>query len=125
MHREEVDRLVDLSQGEMLQQTHPGVSGIWPGVAEFVQRVGDQNHDEVGWRDTSHATKCIAAHRWWLSSVRGRPHPRTEQQEPRQDEEDRDANLQTRIERSDVAIRQLAGAIRCVRADDQQRCDCA
>jgi hypothetical protein len=109
----------------MLQQTHPGVPGIGAGVTEFVQRVGDQNHDEVGRRDTSHTTKYVATQRRWLCYACSRSDPRAEQQEPRQDEEDRDANIKTRIERPEVAIRQLPGAIRCVRPHDQQCCNCA
>lgn len=125
MHDEEVDRFVDLGQGQVAQQTHPGVPGIGPGVTELIQRIRDENHGEISRRDPLGAAKSVAAHRRCRSAPSDRPHPRPEQQKARQREEDRDADLHSRIERPEVAVRQLPGSVRGVRPHDEQRRDCA
>ena len=91
----------------MLQQAHPGVPGIGASVTEFVYQVGDQYRHEVGRHDTPQATECIAAHQRWRPTAGGSPHPRAEQQETRQYEEDRHTDLQTRKEQPDIAMREL------------------
>ena len=104
----------------MLEQSHPGVPGVGPGVTELVQQISDQHRDDVCRPDPSQSMAGISAHRWWPGPVRSGPHPWAEQQESGQDEEDRHTDLQTRIERPDETVCQRSGAERRVRPHDHQ-----
>ena len=123
MHHEHVRIGVDLSQGQVLSQAQPGVSGIGSGSAELVDEVGDQHRHEVGRHDPPEAMKRVAADQWRGRVAGGSPHPRAKQQETGQHEEDRYADLQASEEKPDKTMSELAGAIRRVGAHHQQCSD--
>jgi hypothetical protein len=62
----------------------------------------------------------LAQTRWSGAGGRGR-YPRSKQQEPGKYEEERDTDLEARVDGADVSVAELAGGESCVRADDEER----
>ena len=119
--RERVVVGVDLGEGEVAQQPVPGVAGVGPRGAKVSQQVGRQHGDDVGGHDPPEAPPGVAPQRRARRPGLGRLHPRPEQQEPRQREEDRHPDLHPRIDQPEVAVGVLTGGVGGVGGHHQGR----
>ena len=121
--REQIVVGVDLGEREVAEQPLPGVPGIGATRAEVVHEIGRDHGHRVGGHDAAHPMPGVATHRRRCATRGGGLHPRQEQQETRQHEEDRHADLHPRIHQSDITLRVLAGGVRGMGQDDEQRCN--